>query len=272
MHAIEESQWGQVVVRTWSELTPHQWECFRLALMESETELNAQGVGVNQSGTLNELVTELQTQGVRVEYSPVIMQTTAEMVVSIVVSKRDYKTDMLKYLPLYERKSRIFNTVLDVYDRDFRNLEQQLEVTERNIFLDTAIEALPIYERDLGIKPNRNLRYDQRREQISSRNRASFDQTTEETIKNVAAAFSNGEVEINKTSIPGVFEIKFVGMIGIPDNMEGLKQAIDIIIPAHLGITYTFIYNTWEVVNDQTWNTSSSFTWDGLRTWDGVSE
>ncbi|WP_291754797.1 putative phage tail protein [Lysinibacillus sp. UBA5990] len=271
MHAIPQSEWGQVSVFTWGELSAHQWECFRLALMITETELQTQGVSIASTGATNEVITEQLSQGVKVVQSPIIMQTRAEMITSIVVSTKDYLSDMMKYLPLYERKSNTFRTVLTADDRELRNAEQQLEIVNRNIFIDTAIEALPIYERDLGIKPNSTLRYDQRREQIISRYRASFDQTTEETIKDVAAAYSNGEVEINKTNTPGVYEIKFIGTKGIPNNLEGLMQVIEIIVPAHLEFGYAYTFNVWDFVKNRTWGSVSNLTWDDIRVWDGVS-
>lgn len=272
MHVLSQTEWGQVSTFTWGDLTPHQWECFRLALMITETELQTQGVTVATSGTsLNEVITELHPQGVKVVHSPIIMQVQTEMITSIVVSTKDYLTDMVKHLPLYERKSSIFRAVLNSEDKEFRNTEQQLEIVDRNLFVDTAIEALPIYERDLGIKPNSALRYDQRREQITSRNRASFDQTTKATIKAVAAAYSNGEVEVNATDTPGVYEIRFVGIRGIPDNIEGLKQAIDIIVPAHLQFNYVYTFNTWDFLSNRTWEDVRKITWNEIRIWDGVS-
>lgn len=271
MHPIEQQLWSEISALTWGDLTNHQWECFRIALMETESETSVQGVVLEQSGANIEQTAEMEVQGVVVEHSSSVMQTRTEMIVSIVVSDRDYLSEMLKYLPLYERKSAVFFEILRVYDREFRNIEQQLEVSERNIFLDTAIESLPIYERDLGIESVNSLRYDQRREQIASRFRTAFDQTTEEAIKSVASAYSNGEVEVNKTNTPGVYEIKFVGTLGIPNNMEGLKQALDIIVPAHLELAYTFTFNTWGMINDKKWIDASTMTWDELRTWNEVS-
>ena len=91
MHPIQEQQWGQVNIHTWADLSPHLWECFRLALMETETEQEVQGVVLEYSRAFNEVITELKGQGVRVEFSPTIVSTTTEMIVNIVVSKRDYK-------------------------------------------------------------------------------------------------------------------------------------------------------------------------------------
>lgn len=270
MHVIQESEWGQVTVHNWSDLTPHQWECFRLALMEARSEQEVQGVILEYSRTSNEMVAELIGRGVKIVQSPTIIQTKSEMITSIVVSERDYKSEMIKYLPLYERKSSIFNEILDAADREFRNTEQQSEVVERNIFLDTAIESLSIFERDLGIKTVTSLRYDQRREQITSRNRASFDQTTEETIKSVASAYGNGEVDVSTTSTPGLYSVTFIGK-GIPNNIDGLKEALDIIIPAHLGIKYLFTFSPWQDVNKLIWGEVSAKTWDELRIWDEVN-
>jgi hypothetical protein len=271
MAAIQDSRWEQIILQTWEKLSPHLWEDFRLALMEAETEQDIQGVIVKFSKTANEILTESDIQGIKVVFSPTIISANTNMIVNIVVSERDYKSDMVDYLPIYERKSDLLSEVLTAYDREFRGLEQSLEVADRNIFLDTAVESLPIYERDLGIQTVKGLRYDQRREQISSRNRASFDQTTEETIKNVASAYSNGEVEINKTSTPGIFEIKFVGTKGIPDNMDGLKKALDIISPAHLELTFTYTFNTWEFLRNQTWGNLQNKSWNDIQTWDEVS-
>lgn len=271
MAAIEQQTWQEIIVLTWGDLTDHKWEDFRTTLAEVETELSAQGVAVENSGATMATIAEMPVQGINIEHSPVVMQTRTEMIVSIVVSEVDYKAEMLQYLPIYERKSGVINETLKAYDREFRNEEQRLEVAERNLFLDTAIESLPIAERDLGIKTNTKLRYDQRREQISSRYRASFDQTTEDTIKSVASAYSNGEVEVDKTDTPGVYQIKFVGVRGIPNNMEGLKKAIDIIIPAHLELSYVFTYNAWEFLSNKTWGAAAGMTWDELRTWDEVS-
>lgn len=270
MYPIQESEWGQVSINTWQDLSPHLWECFRLALMETETEQEAQGVLLEYSKVFYEVITEQKAQGVAVVYSPVIYSTETEMIVNIVVSNRDYKSSMLEYLPRYERKSQVFDSILNAYDKELRRLEQSLEIVRRNMFINTSIETLYLHERDLGIRSIKDLGYDQRREQISSRYISSFDQTTEETIKSVASAYSNGEVEVNRTDVVGVFEIRFIGAKGIPNNLEGLKEALDIVIPAHLGLTYKFTYNTWEWVSDKTWGDCLSKTWNDLRIWNEV--
>lgn len=161
---------------------------------------------------------------------------------------RDYYQDMVKMIPLYERKSKVFIEVYYSYDAEFKRLIQDIALLENDMFVDTAINSLSFYERDLGITSTENLNIVQRREQISSRLRASFDQTTEETIKMIVRAYSNGEVEVNSTSTVGLFVVKFIGALGIPDNLDGLKQAIDVVFPAHLDYNFEFKYVTYEVL------------------------
>lgn len=268
MFPVPEQQWGLLSAKTWDYLSPHYWECFRLGLAETNTEVVSSNVAIVHVGALAETVSEIKAHGVRVEFSPAIAETKVEMVANIVVSKRDYKTAMLNYLPWYERESKVFNSILDAYDKEFRGIEQSVDLVKRNMFLDTAVEALDMHERDLGIDIIKTLSYRQRREQILSRNMANLEQTTEETIKSVAKAYSNGEVEVNPTLTAGLYEIKFVGTKGIPDNLDGLKAALAIIIPAHLGIKYTFVYNPWEILKNITWGDCLPKTWDSLRVWE----
>lgn len=270
MHAIPNPTWGGVITYTWADLNVHQWDCFRLGLFETLTEASATAVTIDTSKATNIVITEMTPRNVLIVQSPVIMQTVTELITSIVVSERDYRTNMVKYLPLYERKSVTINEVLKSYDLELRNTEQQLEVAERNFFIDRAIEDLAIYERDLGIKGRTGLSYTQRREQIIARNIASFEQTTEESIKRVAAAFSNGDVEINTSDIPGMYEIKFVGKKGIPDNIDGLKEAVSVVVPAHLEFYYTFTLNPWSFVADKTWGSVEHMSWNDLGIWEGA--
>lgn len=270
MSVLLKQLWNEASVYRWADLNNNQWLDFRLALADVETELFGQGVSIVTSNANFSMESLLKTQGVVIEHSKFDVQTETEMISSVVVSNRDYLSTMTKYLPLYERKSNVFKAILKASDREFRLIEQQKNVVERNMFIDTAIEDLALYERDLAIKTQLDLKYDQRREQITARTRAAFDQTTLQTMKNVASAFSNGDVDIHKTSVAGVYECEFIGTIGIPNNMAGLQEAIDLILPAHLEMTYKFIYQTWSTWTKKQWSSLKTITWNDLRTKDEV--
>lgn len=168
---------------------------------------------------------------------------------------------LIKHLPSYERKSELINAILYSISNEVEYLKLKSDESYAELFIDTAIKTLDFHERDLNI-PKSSINLKQRRELVTAHYRAALEQTTEETIKNVASAFSNGEVEINETDTPGLYEIKFVGEIGIPDNMEGLKQTMEIILPAHLEVIYAFTFATWGDIKHLTWADLENFTWE----------
>lgn len=173
---------------------------------------------------------------------------------------------MKNYLPKYERTSNVIENIFNAIRTELENLGTDIELIDRNLLIDSAVEKLTIYERDIGIKNHAQLSNKQRREQIISRNIASFDQTTEETIKSVCRAYSNGEVEIRNTDIDGMYEIFFVGTLGIPDNIEGLRQSLDVIFPAHLGFRFEYKFNTWDAIKTLKWGSDvENMTWAELK-------
>lgn len=266
---IREQTWDSILVYTWGNLSGHQWMDFRLALGEVETEAQATGVNIKRTGAMGEITTQATAKCINVKHVHAIGIAVSEGFVSVIVSRRDYKTEMLSCLPLFERRLKVFQEIISAEAREFRYLEHIQNVIEQNLDIDTAIEALPIYERDLGIETNKLLPYTQRREKIKAKNRSIFDQTSKRHIQDVAAAFSNGEVDIVGTDTPGVYQVVFVGTIGIPHDIEGIKQAIDAIIPAHLELVYTFLYNAWEFVSTKTWGDVADMTWDDIRVYEG---
>lgn len=172
---------------------------------------------------------------------------------------------LINHLPKYERTNTLIVDILKSVAIELVKLDVKSEVNYAELFIDTSIKALSIHERDLGISKSL-ISNQQRRELIIAHYRATLEQTTDETIKNVAAAFSNGEVEINETADEGVYEIKFVGTIGIPDNMQGLINTLDIIIPAHLDVIYTYLFNVWGDISHKTWGELEVYTWEELST------
>lgn len=154
----------------------------------------------------------------------------------------EIKDQLIKNLPSYERKSALINQILHAAAIQFSELNKDQESNEFELFIDTAVKALQIHARDLGVSIGSGLSLSQQRELITAYYRATFEQTNDETIKSVASSFSGGTVEINPTTKDGIFEIKFVDTLGIPDNMEGLKSALDIIFPAHLEFIFAYSY------------------------------
>ena len=59
-------------------------------------------------------------------------------------------------------------------------------------------------------------------------------------LQAVADAWKNGEVEVE--FLDGKIQIHFTGEFGIPNDLDGLKNAIENTKPAHLAVIYAFRY------------------------------
>lgn len=120
--------------------------------------------------------------------------------------------------------------------------------------VDTATWGLGLWEDAYGIPRDVTKPYDFRRSQIKSKRR-SAGTTTVSMIKNVAESFSNGEVEVTEHNSEYRFDVKFVGVHGIPPSIADLSAAIDEIKPAHLAYAYIYTYITWSDVElyNHTW-------------------
>ena len=85
---------------------------------------------------------------------------------------------------------------------------------------------------------------------------------TEEAVE--AAAVKAAPYRPTLDYIPKL-EIKFVGTVGIPPNMDDLTQTLRDILPAHLEWTYVYIFNTWSAAGALTWGQASTRTWQEMR-------
>lgn len=140
--------------------------------------------------------------------------------------------------------------------------------------MDTATWGLSLWEALYGIEPDVSKSYAYRRTRIKSKMRGAGT-TTAALIQNVAESFSNGAVEIIETPVEYRFDVKFVGSLGIPPNMDDLSAAIEQIKPAHLAYAYIFVYMVWAVLDAQgltfsaldalnlDWNTLERGDWIG---------
>lgn len=130
--------------------------------------------------------------------------------------------------------------------------------------LETATWSLDIWEKQYGIKTDITKDYDLRRSRIKSKMRGTGT-TTVEMIKNVAESFVNGLVEIVEHNEQYKFDIKMMSVIGIPPNMEDLKDAIEELKPAHLAYEIILKYNTWGMASKFKWGDLANRTWGQVR-------
>jgi hypothetical protein len=75
----------------------------------------------------------------------------------------------------------------------------------------------------------------------------------------VADAWRNGVVDVGFDG--STITVTFVGELGIPEDLDGLKSALEMTIPAHLALRYEFRYRTWGELADRTWGEMAQHTW-----------
>ena len=138
----------------------------------------------------------------------------------------------------------------------------------KNLYVKTATWGLDLFEEELGLITDKSISYEERRERILAKKRGNGT-TTKAMIKNVAEAFSGGEVEVVENFNDYSFIVKFVGVKGIPKNLTLFKNMIEDIKPAHLNYELAFTYTVWDMIISKSnlWNDLSNQTWINLMSY-----
>lgn len=167
-------------------------------------------------------------------------------------------------LPDYYDQNVTMQTLQNILSRVSDDLDTQLSKTISECFVTTASELLGRYEQLYGLEVSTSMSDQYRKERIVAK-LSGVGTTTKQMIEETARNYSNGEVEVVEDPGHYRFAIRFVGTLGVPGNMEGLKLTIEEIKPAHLAVTYEYMYNTWHDVSPIKWGQASALTWKGMR-------
>ena len=177
-----------------------------------------------------------------------------------------FRVDLSKYVPEFLYNEKTLNKIYKSQEEQLAVVLWQSDDLLKQGFIDTATWSLSVFEEEYGIKTNLNLSLEERREIIKAKKRGQG-VCSIEMIKNVCEAFSGGEVNVIENSAPYTFTIQFVGVKGIPRNMNGLKETINNIKPAHLLYEFKYTYTTWGYLDSKniTWKNAEALTWDQLE-------
>ena len=176
--------------------------------------------------------------------------------------------DLMKYLPWYYQSSTVMREIQNSIAKEFGIFAYYTEDVCKQFFIDTATWGLSIYEKELDLQTNLSLSYEERREIIKAKIRGRGT-TTKAMIKNTAEAFSGGEVDVIEYPEESKFIVKFIGVKGIPRNMQGFIDMLETIKPAHLAYEFKYTYTVWNHLTDLTWGQANAMTWDELRVYEG---
>jgi len=180
--------------------------------------------------------------------------------------------NLVEYLPECLRDVVEMNIIECAVSVQANEIKSAIDTMQKQKFIQTSTGfGLSYWEKEYGIPSNPTLNDKFRREIIIAKIRGTGT-TTKELIKQVAQAYSGGEVEVTEIPEEYKFIVKFVSIKGIPPNMDGLTNTINEIKPAHLNFEFSYTYNTWGMVRGLTWNQASLMSWDNLRIYEELPQ
>lgn len=170
-------------------------------------------------------------------------------------------------LPAYYRKSKVMNMLFRSIESEYKRLRNEVTLTENQFFVILAGKNIQNHEQDVGVIPDEAADLETRRGRVLSKLRGTGT-VTKTMMKNVAASFVNGDIEITEYPSRYMFSVAFTSKQGVPYNLQDIKDMIEEIKPAHLAVEYIFTYRLWEdVKNDlQNWTMVKPYTWEELLT------
>ncbi len=167
-------------------------------------------------------------------------------------------------MPDYYRTSKVIDNLNNANSIELNNFCKKLDDVFNQFFINTADYSLERWEKELGLVVDNSYNTEFRRSRIMSKIRGQGTVTID-LIKRVSESYANGEVTVIENNPDYSFTIKFVGLKGIPPNLDDLKKAIEDIKPAHLAVIYDFTYNLWNYAKSFTWGDIKQNTWETLK-------
>lgn len=172
--------------------------------------------------------------------------------------------ELIACFPAYYLASPEMRDLQAAMQPEITALQEYQEDVIDQLCVETATWGLSSWEKALGIPIDESKALDFRRSRIRAKLRGNG-VTTVAMIQSVAESYSNGSVFVTEYPEQYRLEIKFVGTLGIPPNMDDLTQTLRDILPAHLEWAYVFVFNTWAAAGALTWGQAKAFTWKQLR-------
>lgn len=161
-----------------------------------------------------------------------------------------YLKDLLKPLGVYRLDVGVGAAELESAGAALDGALDWLEALERESLIPTAEgEGLEIIESLLTHRPVTNT-LTRRREALAALLRVGGDSFTLGAINDNLAGCGLNTVA-SETSTPGMVEVRFPFVPGIPEGFDVMKQIIEDILPAHLYVVYVFWYITWDVMENR---------------------
>ena len=165
-------------------------------------------------------------------------------------------TDMIADDPFL--KSKIFSRLV----KDRQKIIDEINFNIQDLMLQTNIRTatwgIIYWEEEFNILIDITDTIENRRARCLAHIRGRGNPTIQH-IKNTALSYQCGEIEVHEYFEEYRVEIEFTSVLGVPPKMEDFRDIVRKIIPAHLGISYKFKYNTYDDIKEHKW------TYDELK-------
>lgn len=160
---------------------------------------------------------------------------------------------LLAYQPDYYKISDVMKQINTANVSELTNLNNRVNLEYNNLYPDTAdSNTLSRFEKDNGLTVMPSYDLDFRRARIYSRLIGQGSDFSIETIKSISESFNNGKVYVSLDLPHFKFTIKFISNVGIPININDLKEVIYDIKPAYLEDIYEYSYLLVKDINRMT--------------------
>lgn len=175
-----------------------------------------------------------------------------------------YYIDLTRYVPEFLAALKELSKIYNIEGRELGLLRYYLDELLKQSFIQTATWGLLYWEQEYKITTNLSLSYEQRREILLAKKKGQGT-STKKMIKSVAETFSGGQVDVREDNANSLFIVKFIGIKGIPQNMQAFIEMLEDIKPAHLTYRFEYTYSVWDNFKNQKWDDLSMITWDDMR-------
>ncbi|WP_308653101.1 putative phage tail protein [uncultured Anaerococcus sp.] len=150
----------------------------------------------------------------------------------------DYKDAMVDYLPWYDKENEIIVNVCRCLELAFRDLDKKYDFIYSNLFLDTAVDMLPLFMKKLGLKVSDGASIEDKRNLIQAYMHYLHQQTTEKIVAEMVEGTINGDVEaeISRDKEVDVFNLDIKVRSLVNNNLDDVEKMLRKILPSHLWI------------------------------------
>lgn len=179
-----------------------------------------------------------------------------------------YLRELLRPLRVYELEGTANAAELEAQGQALDGAAETLEEIQREMLVSTAqdrgLEAVEVLLERRPVAAS----LEDRRAALAALLRIGGDSFTLAAINDTLRG-CGVNAAASETSAPGRVVVAFPGVPGIPEGFAQLREIIERILPAHLGVEYDFWYVTWRELEERfaTWGDIEAVgpTWEELE-------